>query len=268
MKIMFVNIITDCHDSATLGRQRVRAANLFKSPVIPIGVNGELNDRGQIEAAGNLIDILEVSEKQPGVILVNAAPRSHKKWPNGSPFGYFWWGQTLVVSTVDGYTLSLIKKFKLVDRIQLLDIPTVIDYMVSQENFDSDLGEYIKNTQFRSLEFLPRAAKWVFEGVSIPTDKYDIDNVPDPHKQVWLVDNFGNLKTTVTATDIDFQVGQTIDFHNIQGLMCYDRLKDVPTGDVALIEGSSGLRGNKFLEIVVQGFSAADKLGMKQGDDL
>jgi hypothetical protein len=48
--------------------------------------------------------------------------------------------------------------------------------------------------------------------------------------------------------------------------MCYDRLKDVPNGEPGIIVGSSGYREHRFIEIVVQGLSAATQFGIKQSD--
>ena len=97
---MFVTLITDCKDDNALGRSTTRLSTLFDCNITTIGVNGWDAD---LEAAGNLIDMLDASEGKKGVILVNVAPRhkSGKKWPNGTPFGYFHYKDTLVVISVD-----------------------------------------------------------------------------------------------------------------------------------------------------------------------
>jgi hypothetical protein len=46
---------------------------------------------------------------------------------------------------------------------------------------------------------------------------------------------------------------------------CFSRLKDVPDKSVALIIGSSGLDGKRFLEIVIQGGNASSNLNLKSG---
>src|SRR5579872_4882433 len=129
---MFVSIITDCRDDLAMGRQLARIAVLFgNASTIPIGV-GEFTE---VEAAGNLIDILDATEGKEGVVLVNVAPRHGrgKKWPNGTPFGYFWYKKTLVVSTIAEQTLSLVKKFGIADSLFLTDIPTVIDFVIKND---------------------------------------------------------------------------------------------------------------------------------------
>ena len=91
-----------------------------------IGISSDL------EASGNIIDTLDAYGDLPGVILVNIAPRNGKakKWKNGTPFGYFWYKKILVISSVDGLTLSLVKKLNLVKTINVLDIPTVSKLLI------------------------------------------------------------------------------------------------------------------------------------------
>jgi len=273
---MFLSIITDCKDSATFGRQLTRTSALFKRAPIPVGVNGSLDDTAEIEAAGNLIDILDAGMGEKGVVLVNAAPRNQTKWPNGTPFGYFYYRRTLVVSTVDGYTLSLAKRFGLVDSIKVYDIPTVLDYLVEEYPgiLDDNLekarikAEYIKKTQFRSFEFLPRVAKWQWEDIDMPTTSMPISEIPDLDQVIYLIDNFGNAKTTILPEDINFEFGKTYNIKKVGPVKSYAKLKDVPIGDPALIVGSSGIQEKRFIEIVIQGSSAADKYGLKVGDKI
>ncbi|MBI1839007.1 MAG: hypothetical protein HYR95_01760, partial [Candidatus Colwellbacteria bacterium] len=103
---MNITIINDCRDANAAGRQAARAATLLGGTVAFIGVTNDL------EASGNLIDALDAIEGKGGIVLVNVAPRNGtaKKWENGTPFGYFWYKETLVLASVDGLTLSLVKK--------------------------------------------------------------------------------------------------------------------------------------------------------------
>src|SRR5581483_8871590 len=161
---MFITLITDCADDNALGRSTTRLSTLFSCPITTIGGNSDL------EAAGNLIDALDAAGGQKGVILVNVAPRHKeaKKWPNGTPFGYFFYQETLVVASIDGLTLTLVKKFGLIDQINLMDIPTVVNTLAKNDVISKELAEHIIHTQFRSFEFLPRVAKWLIDGVQIP----------------------------------------------------------------------------------------------------
>ncbi len=284
---MFVTLITDCKDDNALGRSTTRLSTLFECNVTTIGVNGWDAD---LEAAGNLIDMLDASAGKKGVILVNVAPRhkSGKKWPNGTPFGFFHYKETLVVISVDGLSLSLVKKLGIVNHINVMDIPTVMKYLKQQGIVSKDLVEHISHTQFRSFEFLPRVAAWLAEGIEIPSEKYPLKNVPHLPKAIWWIDNFGNVKTTLLPEDIGFKAGKKVFFPtSLRGgttkqsvvtkvdsgqarmtLICYNRLKDVPEDKPALIIGSSGLDEKRFLEIVVQGKSAEKELNLKSGQDI
>lgn len=252
---MFVTVINDCRDSNAFGRQLTRVAALFNCPVISVPVTNEL------EAAGNLVDMLDAAEETGGVFLVNVAPRhgKAKQWPNGTPFGYFRLGNHIVVTTIDGYTLSLVKKLGMVPSIELLDIPTVLDSLVTQQVVTPALREHIVHTQFRSFEFAPRLARWLLDGHTIPSTSYPLSNVADVAEGIWYVDNFGNCKTTLLPQDVHFTPGKTIDTP-LGTFPCYSRLKDVPHDVLAMIVGSSGYKEDRFLEIVYQGSSAWEKL--------
>ncbi len=266
---MFVTIITDCQDPNTFGRQLTRASSLFGFSSIPVAINND------VEAAGNLIDILDASEGREGVVLVNIAPRHGraKKWPNGTPFGFFNYHKTLVVSSIDGYALSLVKKLGIISEINVMDIPTVLDFM-EEEKIYEEQPDYIKNTQFRSFEFVPRAAKWIFNGIDLPVEKMRIEQVPDIPKCVWWVDSFGqniyggNCKTTILPEEVEFESGKEIKLKKVGQIKCYERLKDVPNNEQGLIIGSSGILNKRFLEVVIQGNNASEKFHLNTGDVL
>lgn len=257
---MFVTIITDCIDANAFGRQMTRAAALFGFPPVPVAITSEFEAPSDLEAGGHLIDMLDASRGRPGIVLVNKAPRSGKakKWKNGTPFGYFWYDKTLVVSSVDGYALSLVKKFGLADKIHVFDIPTVAEYAKQNGLMDHYDADYLVTTQFRSFEFVPHAAKWVFDGHAVPTEELLIQEVPDCPPSVFFYDNFGNLKTTVFPDEVGFEAGKTLHLEHFGNLVCYDRLKDVPNFHTGLVVGSSGMKDKRFLEIMTQGRSARD----------
>lgn len=261
---MFVTIINDCRDQNAFGRQATRAAALFNAPVATIGVEFD-----ELEASGHLIDMLDASEGEEGVILVNVAPRHGrgKKWPNGTPFGYFYVGKTLIVSSIDGLTLSLVKKFGLADSLKLLDIPEVTEAMVKENVLTPHDRESIIHTQFRSYVFVPRVAHWIKKGLTVPNSPYSFTEVMDIPQVVWMIDNFGNCKTTLLPKDIDFTPGKTIET-KVGTLTCYNRLKDVPNSEAGLIIGSSGYGDDRFLEVVAQGKSAANRFDLKVGSPL
>ncbi len=263
---MFVTIISDCRDANESGRQITRAGNLF--PGINVQMVG-VNNFNEIEAAGNLIDMLDAAAGQKGIIMANAAPRhgSGKNWPNGTPFGWFTYKDTLIVSTVAGMTLSLVKKFGLLNTFHVTDIPVALDAMVQKGKFPAEHRDRVVKTQFRSYEYMPFLAKWVFEGEEVPHEIYELDEVVEIPKAVWWTDNFGNCKTTILPEEIGFEPGKTME-SKIGTLTCYERLKDVPNSQPALIIGSSGFEHKRFLEVVVQGKSAAKEFNLSSGSVL
>jgi hypothetical protein len=262
---MFVAIINDCSDENAFGRQVARASVYFGAHIVTVGVKFGYT----LEGAGNLIDLLDSLEGSKGIILVNLAPRhgEGKKWENGSPFCYFNYGESLIASTVDGFTLSLVKKLKLTDEIKLLDVTKVIRFAEEKSLIDRKIGDRIISSQFRSFDFLPRAAKWISEGRKVPYEIYSIEKVDDAPKAVWLVDNFGNCKTTILPQDVNFEPGQTFET-KIGKLICYRTLRDLPEGEAGVVIGSSGLNENRFLEVVVKGASAATKFNLEVGSKL
>lgn len=260
-KNMNITIINDCRDANAAGRQIARAASLTGGHASFVGVKNDL------EAAGSLIDILDAYGESNGAVLVNVAPRhgKAKKWPNGTPFGYFWYKNILVVASVDGLTLSLVKKFGLIDVVNVMDIPTVMDKFVRENMLSKSLGDHIINTQFRSYDFLPRVAAYLLKNKNVESERYEIKNVDDAPAAVWWVDNFGNCKTTLLLKEIQEGGGVSLESGRVD---YFQRLKDVPDHIKAVITGSSGLGDDRFLEIVVQGESAEKSLNLSSGDQV
>ncbi|MCS6982716.1 MAG: SAM-dependent chlorinase/fluorinase [Candidatus Absconditabacterales bacterium] len=266
---MHITIITDCCDANATARQVIRANTLFLAPATVIGIDPSFETLSDLEAGGHLVDCLDASCGEPSVILVNKAPRSGpaKKRPNGTPFGYFWVGKTLVCTSIDGYVLSLIKKCGISDHITIWDIPTVMNRCCENGLCDKTLADHIIATQFRSFEFLPRVAKWVRDGRDVPATETSLDYVPDAGSRVWFVDIFGNCKTTIAPQDCgrqagkQYRLGQTI-------LTATTRLKDLPNGEIGLVIGSSGYGQHRRCEIMIQGGSAAAHLGIGLGSEI
>lgn len=258
-----ITIINDCRDENAKGRQLIRANSLFGQTANFIGVSKDL------EAAGNLIDAIDALGDEPGTILVNVAPRDHeaRKWGNGTPFGYFWHKNVLVVASIDGLTLSLVKKFQLTEQVNVLDIPATLDVLISKELLDPGLKDHISLSQFRSYDFLPRIGAFLSEHKEIESKKVMIQEFNDAPPAVWFIDNFGNCKTTLISGETKEE-----DIEKISGkfgkIEYYKHLKDVPDNTPALITGSSGINDKRFLEIVVQGGSAAKHFNLSVGDTI
>jgi hypothetical protein len=219
-----------------------------------------------IQAAGNIIDILDAIEDNPGVILVNVAPRNGKakKWPNGTPFGFFWHKKILVLASVDGCTLSLVKKFELTKHITVLDIPNTLDQLIAGGALQNDVKDFITRTQFRSFDFLPRIATYLYHGGTVTGEDLPIETIPDAPPVVWWIDNFGNCKTTLVQEDMQKEKLRLSD--KFKDVPYFERLKDVPDKSAALIVGSSGLGKKRFFEIVVQGGSAEEMFDVSAGE--
>lgn len=258
---MIITIINDCRDANAAARQGARASALMNAPVSFIGAASDL------EASGNLVDILDAAGDSESVILVNVAPRNGhaKKWPNGTPFGYFWYRKTLVVASIDGLTLSLVKKLKLVDAIHVLDTAETSGELAANGAVSLEVKDAIVNSQFRSFDFVPRVAAYLVKNKETKSMPLDIDTISDAPAAVWWVDNFGNCKTTVFSDDEETKevIRKQARF---AGLFYAEGLKDVSDSTAALIKGSSGLGEKRFLEIVVQGESAAKRFGLLAGD--
>jgi hypothetical protein len=258
---MFTTFINDCKDDNARSRQESRVGSLFPTSLSFIGVDSD------IEASMQLIDILDATEGREGLILVNVAPRGGHtvQWENGTPFGYFYYGKTLIISSVDGYSLSAVKKLGLFDSVQLLDAHTSADAMQAVGFVTADAAAHIPNTQFRSFDFIPRAGVFMMLGNTLPSETYSLEQVPDLPAAVWHIDSFGNCKTTLLPEEIQTVGTTTTRF----GVLPYiERLRDVSDGSVALVRGSSGLQTHRFIEIMAQRGNFALHHEVKIGDDV
>lgn len=266
------SIITDCADDNARARQELRFKSLFGVMPSFLGVSSY----NSIEAAGNLVEQLDVLTNFPlaknapdSVLLVNVAPRSgdiKKKWENGTPFCMFRTSRTLVASTYEGHCLALARDLGITDSVELFDIPTVMKAAVEWGELTEDEAKRIVNTQFRSLEFLPLVAYWAWQRRAVPSTTQPLNELPSASGQAWFIDNFGNVKTTLTEKNIKFKEGNEVTLANGTTATCYRRLADVPSGAVALTVGSSGYGTDRFLEVVIgQTGRASERLGLTVG---
>jgi len=260
---MFITVITDCRDANAQARQETRYAELFpETHVSFVGVSSD------IEAAGNLVDALDGAGEARGVIAVNVAPRhgrAKEKWPNGTPFGYLWIKNVLVVCTIDGETLSLLKKLGLADQVNVTDIRAVL----ALGGYDAATIERAATSQFRSFDYLPRLARIVWDKKDVPAEAMPFSEIPDAGPGVWWIDSFGNCKTTLLPSDIGFEDGARRKIV-LNGLAieaaCFTQLRSVPDFHTGLIVGSSGYGDKRFIELVVQGSSAEKHYQIHQKD--
>lgn len=240
--------ISDCYDDNVRARYASRIQTCVKE-VDTINFIGVVSD---IEASGNLVDILDGLEGKDAIIFLNVAPRGtiKKQWPNGTPFGHLKFQNADIFTTIDGYSLSLLQKISGEQlQVEVYDIPLVVKSLSE----DAILQERIVKSQFRSFDFLPRVAGAVLSGVDVPFNLWA--DVPKAPSAVWWVDNFGNAKTTVLNSEVNFTVGQEVSLKfedKTVSLKYFDRLKDIPFGESAVYCGSSGLGEFRFLEITKQ----------------
>jgi hypothetical protein len=272
MSTVIGTIINDCADAAAQARQELRFETLFGVKPTFLGVGSY----APVEAAGNVVDQLDVltrfpltEKKQDRIVLVNVAPRAahiKQEWDNGTPFCYFRLGKTLVVSTLEEQCLSLVRDMDIAGEVELLDVPAVTAAAVQWGDLTQAEANRINHSQFRSLEFLPLVAYWLWRGKPVPATSYSLQELPRLTGQVWQIDNFCNAKTTLLPRDIGFGPGKTIKLAGGIEAVCYRRLADVPDGVTALTIGSSGYGPDRFLELVIGGCGQASvRYGLRVG---
>jgi S-adenosylmethionine hydrolase len=145
----------------------------------------------------------------------------------------------------------------------------VLAYASKNGLIDKALENYIAKTQFRSFDFVPRAARWLHDYHQLPYSEKTIDEIPDIPACIWCIDAFGNCKTTLFQEDLILKNKKLIET-NLGTFPFYQRLKDVPEGETAFYIGSSGLGEKRFLEIATQNRegSASKKLELKIGQPI
>lgn len=252
-----ITLITDCGDPNAEGRQRVECQLATGLPLTAF-----IHARRDIAAAGEVATIVAQLRGRPGVVVVNAAPRngSAREYPNGSPFGYLWYEETLIVGTVACQGLSLLPHFGFGDVVNVVDIPMVAPQIFTG---NPEVAQSVLTTQFRSLEFVPHLVAYLLRHSRIRSKAQRITPAAEG-VYAWCVDNFGNVKLTLTE---DAFTGDAVTI-NGQQISRYDGLRLIPDGELGICPGSCGPYGRRFLELIINGGNAAEKLGLKTGDQL
>lgn len=261
-----VTIINDCTDDNARMRQEMRTIAALGLSITYLGVP----KFSSIAASGNLIDAIDAAAHHPSIVMVNVAPRhgDAKRFKNGTPFGYFFFRDSIVIASVSEATLVLVKKLKLVETIRILEPEVVLPVFADAGLIQKKHIDWILRTQFRSFNFVPRVAEYLaLHKNELPGEDFPLSEIADEPPVVWWIDNFGNLKTSLVESDVKFEAGKKLD--TVWGeFTMYDRLSDVPNNELGCIVGSSGLGRDRFLELVVQGKSAEDKFGARIGDHI
>jgi len=260
---MNITIINDCRDENTKGRQCARIASLLNVTPNFVGVNSD------IEAAGNIIDILDAVGDSEHILLVNVAPRqgTAKRFKNGTPFGYFKYKKCLIISTIDGYTLSLVKKFSLIETLQVLDLEKIVDTFISESLIDQEDGKELNRTQFRSYNVIPYAALLLSKDAKLPAKSMSISHIKDMPEVIWWVDNFGNAKTSVCVDELSVTPDSQV-VTQFGAFPFVKNLRNIEDDAIAVVAGSSGIGSKRFAEIVVQGGSASLRLNISPGNQI
>lgn len=199
------------------------------------------------------------SEHKNLVIFSNTAPRGDIDWQGEMR-------QAFVCGLLDngipifavnaGYSLSFVK-----EKLTCL-------YEVNVPN---------TGTQFRSRDQYPEATMKILSGDTSHIGKeVNIRDIPDvPSFMVASVDGYGNLKTTIRKSHVSASIlGSTVLRAGINGASYFvlNTLKEGvkgKTGDLCLVQGSSGGKGKSYLEIVsLQGSAAEDFHVLGPRDDM
>lgn len=268
-----VLVLQDCTDKNAQARVSAAVGIYFDGIPAYIPLEGPA---GLIEGSLDLLDMIDAARPLSGVeatgttvILCNAAPRasSHGKYPNGTPFGYFWANSsTLVVSTYNPELLSLVRRMGITDHLQLMEVAEVMAWAAKQGLANTHEQEAVVNSQFRSLTFEPFAAWAILKyGEEVPSTHTPLEPSPAPTGKALRIDNFGNIWTDYLPADVAFKEGGTLKLANGEVAPCYRRLADVPPGELAVVIGSSGYAEKRFLMVTIQGGNAKARLGAHVG---
>ncbi len=252
MRSKNIAIVSDCGGQA-MGRMMLRVQLLFARAFVTSFISDSL-----AAAAGNIIDAIDAGAK---VVLCNSAPRAAAQKENGDVIVFGRLNGVWIVSTLAA--LSLIPKF-------------APDFQVWAINIDAFMVSFSKTGRkrfnFRGLEVIPLVAQKLCAGedlfrfsrpVSLPVKLEDC---------VWLVDEIEgrptNLKLSILRSEASwFQSGQEVSV-KLGGrtvlIRCFERLTDIPSGELGIYEGSSGMGDERFLEIAVMAGQASRKLRIRR----
>jgi S-adenosylmethionine hydrolase len=137
---------------------------------------------------------------------------------------------------------------------------------VCEKFLDKKEAERIANSQFRSYEYLPLLASWLWKKKDVPYKKIKIPDMEENY--IWCTDRFTDDPRETVNCKTTFLELSEIKNKKFSKLPFYERLADVPKKTAAITRGSSGYKDKRFLEIVVQGGSATKTFNLKVGDKI
>lgn len=149
-----------------------------------------------------------------------------------------------IVATSSGFSLSFVRSE--IEELRNLNVST-------------------NGSQFRSRDIFPEAVEDVFHGdEELLGEELSKDRIPEtPDSRVGYIDGFGNIKTTVRKSEIDTELGDSVTVElgdRKVNAVRKNGIFGVKEGETVFAPGSSGGE-DPFMEIVVRGGSAEEKLG-------
>lgn len=117
-----------------------------------------------------------------------------------------------------------------------------------------------EGSQFRSRDKYPSVVAKMIQGdKSFIGEREDPKSIIEaPNSLIASIDGYGNMKTTMRASEVKFKPGQTltIEIYNKKHLGTYtDGFFHIAEGELSFFPGSSG-HSDKFMEISLRGGSA------------
>lgn len=177
-------------------------------------------------------------------IFSNCAPRKDNKGRReenaGEGLVYVKLNNKVIVAAVNsGYNLSFIKEY-------------IVDFRrIAVRN---------EGSQFRSRDFYPEVFVKILKGdESVLGEKLEVEKIPSvPKNRIASIDGYGNMKTTIRRSEVNFRRGQKIEVA-IKGRKQVAYFVEanfaVFEKQLALGKGSSGGE-NGFLELFLRGGNA------------
>lgn len=269
-KIYFID--DSSRDQNAKMRITARLGRYFsESKVEGFGVNNS------IEASLFLLDLMDglvnpllparsvSSEKYSAGIIVNSARRKGNNNHNIT-FGKVVVDDVLIITTLGGYELSLLKKFQILpEGIWAYDIPKVLEWAVESKLITPNYAIFLNETQFRTFELAPLLLLWESLSLSGLSDCCNtVKEIPDLNNRIVFSDIYGNLKTSefsVYPIDYDRDFYLKIGDEERGVIKSYSQLSEIPDGELGLnLWGSSGFNNLRLVELNVKGGSAKDFL--------
>lgn len=230
-----------------------------------------------IEASLFLLDLMDAlvnpllparsisSEKYSFGIIVNSAKRKGNNNHNVT-FGKVVIDDVLIITTLGGYELSLLKKLQILPQdTWAYDIPKVLKWAVDSKLITSDYGVFLNETQFRTFELAPLLLLWESNSLSGLSDCCNqVKEIPDLNNRIVFSDIYGNLKTSeFSVYPIDYNRDFLLKIGDEERgvITSYNQLSEIPDGKLGLnVWGSSGFNNIRLIELNVKGGSAKDFL--------